>query len=1021
MKLIIAEKPMLARAIADAIPGSAVQKNGYTIKGGYTIVSAFGHLLTLKEPEDYDEELYRRWTMEALPIYFPDWGKKPGTGKEERLNLIGSLLKEAECVIHAGDPDDEGQYLIDEILQWFSYTGPVYRLATGDTTEAALAKALASMKDNRAFVNAGWSAHARSVADIMVGFNFSRYFTLLNPHVKMLTVGRVQTPTLGLVVMRDLAIENHSKLVYYLLSAQLSLDGRSIRARFEPAKDDPNLEDGRITDGAYAEELAQALRGKTIPKVIVSTKELTEQPPLPFNLVKLQTYCSNKFGYEPSQTLAITQSLRDVHNAITYNRSDCQYLSEEQYKQSPATVRRVLDNLKNDPAGKSFTQLPLDTTLHSRAFDDNNITAHTAIIPQNRAVDPEKLSEEERNVYLAITKYYMAQFLPPAKKLRTTLEASAEGGTLRANSTHVVAPGYLRLIRPEKPKDNDEESEEESELSGIASGSYEGQCTEARVEEKETKAPQRYTKASLNEDMTRIARYVTDPKAKALLLAKDKEKKGENGSIGTSATRASIIDNLEARGFIETRGKQIRSTMLGRELYRILPDQLKKPDMTGFWWAIQESIQEGALPWTALTDSVLEMIRSVLKTDYPRVDSYHVPESMRRGRLVLGSCPRCGETILEGKNAYGCSNYKNGCRFTVWKEAKSGMLSHTTVTPDMVHSWLTGSWTDELRPDDTGNLIPTGRRRTENTVMVKHLWSESKKKSYPGLVYLTDEGEHSEFGAGFGLQEIVHEPPPVLGKCPRCGEPVIEGKNGFGCSGYKNGCRFVIWKKAKSGMMSKTRVTKGAVRKLLKSEWIEDDRAVPAAEQGDGTAVPKIRKRTLTTIRIRRLWSENKKKLYAGDVFLSDDGPDSPYGASFGLVAVADEGPEVLGKCPRCGRDVVEGARGYGCSGFKDGCRFTIWKKSKQTYLAKVSFTKTDAKRFLAGKSTKKSRLIDRKGREFKAELRMTDADHPFGPAFRVIEGTIEVAEGDPAEIRIDTVPLEPVADAPTTQEETGE
>ncbi|MBR0130432.1 MAG: DNA topoisomerase III, partial [Firmicutes bacterium] len=399
----------------------------------------------------------------------------------------------------------------------------------------------------------------------------------------------------------------------------------------------------KITDKDYAAELAEIAKGKHFEKVAVSKKTVTEQPPLPFNLVKLQTYCSNKFGYDPTKTLEITQRLRDEHNAITYNRSDCQYLSEEQYKESPATIRRIMENLSEDPAGRVFARLPIDPKLHSKAFDDKNITAHTAIIPQNRKVDPQKLSEEERNVYLAIIKYFMAQFLPPAQKERTLLEAAFEDGLLKAASTKIEAPGFLQLIRPEKGSDDEED---ENELSSIPAGTYEADCVNAFFEEKETKAPPRYTKASLNEDMTRIAKYVTDPEAKRLLLAKDKDKKGENGSIGTSATRSGIIDTLEERGYIETRGKQIQSTVLGRELFRVLPEELKKPDMTGLWWAVQEEIKEGEVPWTALTDNVLEMIKRVIKGSYPKVDAYHVPESMRRGRLLLGPCPRCGRDVI---------------------------------------------------------------------------------------------------------------------------------------------------------------------------------------------------------------------------------------------------------------------------------------------------------------------------------------------------------------------------------------
>ena len=871
MKLIIAEKPMLARAIAAAIDGKAEQKNGYILKGDYTIVSAFGHLLTLKDPEDYDPR-FARWELSALPIFFENWGKKPGEGKQERLDLIGALLKDAEYVIHAGDPDDEGQYLIDEILDWFGYKGEVKRLSTGDTTEGALKKALENMKNNSEFRNSGWSSHARAVADIMTGYNFSRYFTLKNPHIKMLTVGRVQTPTLGLVVNRDMAIENHTKQFYYTVKADIDIDGKTVTATFEPPKDDPNLEDGKITDRAYAEEIADNLKDKDLEGIRVSEKELTEQPPLPFNLVKLQTYASNKFGYDPSQTLEITQSLRDKHNAITYNRSDCQYLSEEQFKEAPDTVAQVMKNLANDPAGAVFAKMPIDTSIHSKAFDDKNITAHTAIIPQRRALDLKKLTEEERNVYLAIVKYYMAQFLPPAKKRRTSLEAKTEDGTLKAASTEVTFPGYMQLIRPEK---NDDE-ESQNDLSRIAPGEYSGHCSNAHVEEKETKAPPRYTKASLNEDMTRIAKYVTDPKAKALLLSKDKDKKGENGSIGTSATRSGIIDTLEERGYIECKGKQIQSTQLGRELYRILPEELKKPDMTGLWWAVQEEIKDGEAPWTALTDSVLEMIRKVIKTDYPKVDAFHIPESMRRGRLILGSCPRCGSDIVEGKNGFGCMGFKDGCKFVVWKTAQHGMMSRTEVTPDMVHTLLASEWIPEERKGEDGELRPTGRMRTKETVLVKKLYSEKNKKDYAGRIYLTDEGRGSPYGAGFGIESVVHEAPVPLGKCPRCGGDVVEGRDGYGCSNYKNGCKFIIW------------------------------------------------------------------------------------------------------------------------------------KKQKQKMLSKIEFTKTDAKRFLAGKPTKKNHLLDRRGNEFKADLIMEETpDNPYGPVFRVLEGTIEVKHGDASSIKTDTVKMD--------------
>lgn len=743
MTLIIAEKPELGRAIAAAIPGSGRTEQSVIYKGEYAVIWAYGHLLTLKEPEDYDAS-YKRWSLAALPIFFPDWGQKPNNqgggktaSKSDRLRQIGELLKTCDSVIHAGDPDDEGQYLIDEILRWHRYRGPVKRVNTNDTTPAALRRALANLTDNSRSVNRGWSAHARSVADLMVGVNCSRYFTLKNPGT-LLTIGRVQTATLGLVVARDQAIEGHVKQNYYEVVAELDVEGRKVDAVYAPKKDDPELEDGRILDRRYAEEKEKLIQSEPTRKVKITRKDVAEPPPLPFNLTELQSYCSTRFGYDPTEVLNITQSLRDKHNAITYNRSDCQYLSEEQYKNAPETMEQVCRNIAYKPK-------ELDMTIHSHCFDDSRITAHTAIIPQNKAVELDKLTERERKVYLAICKYYMAQFLPPAKKQRTALTAPlSDGGTLKANATEVLEPGWLALFKNDKAMGLKEEKS--GPLAMLAPGTYAAQTLGTRVEEKQTKPPARYTKASLSKDMTRIARYVTDPESKRLLLAKDRDKEGENGSIGTVATRGPIIDKLVERGYFREEGKKLISTPLGRELYRILPDELKKPDMTARWWAIQEDIQQGTLPWTALPDSVMESIRRVVATEYPKVDMNLIPEQYRRKagrqeREVLGKCPRCGGDVVEGKLGYGCANYKSGCKFVIWKKSKLPMMAKITVSKSNVKTWLSGKW----KPDTQ----KPGVMISAKGVLYKRLQSKSGKP-FEGRIYLEDD-PNSAYGTGYRL------------------------------------------------------------------------------------------------------------------------------------------------------------------------------------------------------------------------------------------------------------------------------
>ena len=278
MILVIAEKPSLGKDIAAALPGTATTKDGCIYKGDYVVTWVYGHMLTFKEPEDYDEA-YKTWELSQLPIYFENWGQKIGkdsakkTGlvsKSARVKQIGSLLKEADMVIHAGDPDEEGQLLVDELLRWFKYKGPVKRLDTGNTVLPAMKKSLKNMKDNAAFINEGYSAYARALADLIVGVNMSRYFSIKNN--KFLSVGRVQTPTLGLVVARDLAIEKHVKTVYYELFANMAIGTKIVECEFRTYKDNPALTDGKFLDKTYLYKKISELSGLSYSNIQIEKK-----------------------------------------------------------------------------------------------------------------------------------------------------------------------------------------------------------------------------------------------------------------------------------------------------------------------------------------------------------------------------------------------------------------------------------------------------------------------------------------------------------------------------------------------------------------------------------------------------------------------------------------------------------------------------------------------------------------------------------------------------------------------------
>lgn len=514
-----------------------------------------------------------------------------------------------------------------------------------------------------------------------------------------------------------------------------------------------------------------------------------------------------------------------------------QYLTERQYEQAGTTMTSVVQNI-------GFKPKQLDMSIKSRCFSDKFTTdsdgAHTAIIPQAIQVDIHRMTEQERNVYLAICKYYMAQFLPPAKKEKSKLSiALVDGGTLTATATKTVSPGYLSIFK----KDSDVEPDDLSPLCSLSPGTYVAEVKSAEVIEKETKPPARYTQSSLAADMTCIAKYVDDPKAKALLREKDKGKPDENGSIGTPATRASIILGLIKHGYLVDDGKHVISTQKAREFYRILPDEIKKADMTAYWWALQEDIRTGARDYHVLTDSVLETVTHIVNTQYPKLSDSLLAE-LAAGKEVgkpLGACPRCGSPVIEGKKGFGCSGWKNGCKFVIWKQSKVPMLQGTKVTATQVKAWLSGGWEE----------AENGMKISVKSVHFKKLLSQ-KGTTFEADLRLTDDSENP-YGAGFKM--LLSDSRSSLGKCPRCGGDIQEFQMGYSCSNRKKGgCGFVIWKQSKNRLLSKVSFSASDVKALL--------------------AGKAVKKNNLT---------KKDGSVFEASLKLKDD-PQSPYGPDFDLV-----------------------------------------------------------------------------------------------------------------------------------------
>lgn len=666
MDLIIAEKKGVAEAIAEAL-GGFEKNSGYFESEDSILTWASGHLLELKEPQEIDEK-FKTWKLLDLPIKIDEnWERRPkfynigsGHSKEEKerlensqkvidrqLSLIERFLKSKEIkkVIHAGDPDSEGQLLIDELIEYFSCKKPVMRVLINDNNANKVREAFRKMEPNEKYLPLGKAAYARSLADMYLGINGSRFFTLkANMNEGRINVGRVKSPVLGLIVNRYLEIKNHVKSSYYILEKSVEVVNERVRLKLNLVPPKEILSDGKVVDKVLLEELDKEING--VQRLIISKEIVKKEPPLPFNLIELQQYCNKKWSYESDRVMRVTQDLRDKYKAITYNRSDCQYLSLEHFKEAPEVMKRVFKNLDIKVENMDYTKV-------SKCFNDELVTAHHGIIPTNTGVDLKRLTEEERNIYEIICKYYIVQFLGAMIMEKTLGEVRVvDSLILKGTSSKTLDYGYREFL---DEKDSEDEKEESSSLSSLYSGEYECEIIGGKILEKETAPKKQYNEASLLKDMTSISKYVKDIRLKEALKDKDKGKKGESGGIGTPATRSTVIKDLFRDRYVELKGKEIVPTELGLKVYEYIADEVKTANVTAEWWLIQREIEEGA-----------EVSKLVGKVEKDFLDimskSYEKLEHGEKVKETIGVCPKCQGDITESKKAYNCS-----CGFIFWK------------------------------------------------------------------------------------------------------------------------------------------------------------------------------------------------------------------------------------------------------------------------------------------------------------------------------------------------------------------
>lgn len=552
----LCEKANQARALAEVLGLQGAQRSGAYPTAQGLVTNASGHLLEQVPPEVYDPRLAERWSFEPLPILPKRWKVVPTKRGAGQLSRIKDLLRGATEVIVATDPDREGELIAYEILEWCGYKGPTRRLWSSGLDAVSLGKAVKALRagaETRAMADA---ALARSRADWLVGMNVSRAATLVAQAAGgngVRSVGRVQTPTLGLVVRRDREIEGFVPRDYYELLALARTDGgEQVRLRHAPSA---SPDDKRIYERADADALVDRATGAQAP-LTVGTERKRQSPPRLYSLSGLQQECSKRFGWGAKKTLEIAQSLYDKHQALSYPRTDCVYLPDEQASEVGEILAHLqqLDDLRAHCATAATNPL-----IRPTVFNSSKLTAHHAIIPTPSPAPLQAMSQDERAMYVMVAQRYIAALLPDHEYDETRITMIANGVVFTALGRVPMVPGWKVVFG--RADDDEDGKEATSNLPAIADQTP-ATAVRVDIEKRSTQPPKHYTEGTLIADMAAIAKFATSPAVKARLR--------ETSGIGTEATRADTIATLLARKFIGRKGRSLLATDVAFGLYDLL-------------------------------------------------------------------------------------------------------------------------------------------------------------------------------------------------------------------------------------------------------------------------------------------------------------------------------------------------------------------------------------------------------------------------------------------------------------------
>lgn len=724
--LIIGEKPSVARAI-NAVIQAENRNEGYYEGNGYVVSWCVGHLAGLISPDEYSDEWAGKWSFEQLPMIPEMFRLKANDTTIKQFNVLKKLMNAESTseIICATDADREGECIFRYVYYLTGCKKPVKRLWVSSLEEKAIRDGLADLHVQSDYDDLFQAGFSRAKADWLVGMNASRLFTVR--YRDKLNIGRVQTPTLAMIVKRDYDIRNFVKQKYFTVE----LDCGKYTASSE-----------RIDGESAADALITKCYGKTAAVSDVKKEVKTVNPPKLFDLTTLQREANKKYGYTAKQTLDYTQSLYEG-KLVTYPRTDAQYLTENEKE----TVNAVL------PLVGAVFGAYVDSPDIDRIINSEKVGGHHALIPTENIgksdFDIEGLPQGERNILSLISLRLAMAVSAPHKYEAVTVTVNCENNVFTAKGKNIIANGWRDIEKNIRTSDTDKDDDDTKSLPEISQGdTYES--VKACKAEHWTSPPKPYTEDTLLAAMEHAGQEEYDDET---------EKKG----LGTPATRAAIIEGLVKNGYAERNKKQITATQRGCDLIDVVPDEVKSPKLTAEWEMKLQHIQKGEFTSKEFMSGIESYVRKLCK-DFGCVDE---SRDFRQNEAI-GTCPRCGKNIIEGKLNYYCESGKDGCGFSIWKTYK---IPQTTVSLKQA--------TDLLKSGHT-KLTAVSKAGKEYTADFKL----EDTGTYINLVYM----ESNSSG---------------IGKCPKCGAEILKGTDGCYCKG-KCGMGFKIYGKYLSESQLKT-------------------------------------------------------------------------------------------------------------------------------------------------------------------------------------------------------------------------